>query len=171
MKIELLAILILAAIVGTSCTENRVTESTLNDSRSDVFQSANGGVVSSGNTIVYNVYLKPQDMTDPYAPELYENFNREAFVDSLFEAIYHNRAQVTDMSGNPLTIDSIKTLEIEDPRYFRDKLAGVQFTEEWTFCPKTKTMTKKVRKMLVGYELVEDSMIVALRPGFVFTFD
>ena len=31
-------------------------------------------------------------------------------------------------------------------------------------------MSKKVKKMLIGYEVVEDSMIVALRPGFMFHF-
>lgn len=132
----------------------------------DVFDVA----ASGGNEIVYNVYLKPQDMRDPYAPELYEGFDRGAFVDSLFAAIYYNGAAVTDMNGKALSIDDIKQREVEDPKYSRDKVACVQFREEWTFSPATKTMRKNVKSMLVGYEVVEDSMIVTLRPGFVFHF-
>lgn len=125
---------------------------------------------ADGNEIVYNVYLKPQDLRDPYAPELYEGFNRGAFVDSLFAAIYYNGAVVTDMSGNVLSIDDIKQREVEDPKYSRDKVACVQFREVWAFSPASKTMRKSVKSMLVGYEVVEDSMIVTLRPGFVFHF-
>lgn len=123
-----------------------------------------------GNEIVYNVYLKPQDLRDPYAPELYAGFDRAAFVDSLFAAIYYNGAEVTDMSGNALSIDDIKQREVEDPKYSRDKVACVQFREAWAFSPTAKTMRKSVKSMLVGYEVVEDSMIVTLRPGFVFHF-
>lgn len=127
---------------------------------------------AEGNTIEYIVYLKPTDQTDPYAPELYEHFDRAAFADSIMSAIYYHRARVTDyQTGEPLTIDDIKTREVEDPNYARSKMAGVRFTEQWRFDPTTLTMAKRVTKMLVGYEVVSDSMIVALRPGFLFTFD
>lgn len=131
---------------------------------------APGVLEAGGNEIVYNVYLKPQDLRDPYAPELYEGFDRGAFVDSLFAAIYYNGAVVTDMSGAPLTIDDIKQREVEDPKYSRDKVACVQFREVWTFSPAARTMRKRVKSMLIGYEVVEDSMIVTLRPGFMFHF-
>lgn len=125
---------------------------------------------AEGREIVYNVYLKPQDFRDPYAPELYEGFDREAFVDSLFAAVYLHRAKVTDMSGAPLTIDDIKQREVEDPNYSRDKVACVQFREVWDFSPSSMSMVKKVKTMLIGYEVVEDSAIVTLRPGFVLNF-
>lgn len=157
---------ILAALALNSCG-GRTTQPS-NDTRpgGDVL----GVPVSGGNEIVYNVYLKPQDLRDPYAPELYEGFDRAAFVDSLFAAIYYNGAEVTDMNGNALSIDDIKQREVEDPKYSRDKVACVQFREVWAFSPAAKTMRKSVKSMLIGYEVVEDSMIVTLRPGFVFHF-
>lgn len=123
------------------------------------------------NIIEYMVYLKPQDMRDPYAHELYDNFNREAFVDSVFAAVYQHHAVVTDEDGNPLSLETIKEREVSDPRYSHDKVAGVRFREAWSFDPVTKTMTKKVKSMLIGYEFVDDSMIIAIRPAFLITFD
>ncbi|MDD7724339.1 MAG: hypothetical protein PUJ24_01585, partial [Bacteroidales bacterium] len=90
--------------------------------------------------------------------------------DSLFAAVYSNGVTVTDMEGNVLSIDDIKVREVEDPNYSRDKVAGIQFTEAWVYSPSSNTMTKTVKSMLVGYEVVEDSVIVAFRPGFVFRF-
>ncbi len=155
---------IFAALALNSCGDRAAHDGSSPDG--DAF----GVSGADGNEIVYNVYLKPQDMRDPYAPELYEGFNRGAFVDSLFAAIYYNGAVVTDMSGNVLSIDDIKQREVEDPKYSRDKVACVQFREVWAFSPASKTMRKSVKSMLVGYEVVEDSMIVTLRPGFVFHF-
>lgn len=123
------------------------------------------------NIIEYMVYLKPQDMRDPYAHELYDNFNREAFVDSVFAAVYQHHAGVTDEDGNALSLETIKEREVSDPRYSHDKVAGVRFREAWSFDPVTKTMTKKVKSMLIGYEFVDDSTIIAIRPAFLITFD
>lgn len=125
---------------------------------------------ASANEITYNVYLKPQDLRDPYAPELYEGFDRQSFVDSLFAAVYTKGVQVTDMNGEPMTIDDVKQREVEDPNYSRDKVACVQFHEQWQYNPSANKMTKVVKSMLIGYEVVEDSMIVTLRPGFMLHF-
>lgn len=123
------------------------------------------------NVIEYMVYLKPQDMRDPYAHELYDGFNREAFVDSVFAAVYQHHAIVTDEDGDTLSLETIKEREVSDPRYAHDKVAGVRFREAWSFDPSTKTMTKKVKSMLIGYEFIDDSVIVAIRPAFLITFD
>ena len=127
-------------------------------------------IPTPSNEIVYNVYLKPQDLRDPYAPELYQNFDRASFVDSLFSAVYTKGVKVTDMNGNPMTIDDVKQREVENPNYSRDKVACIQFREDWHYNPFSNTMTKTIKSMLIGYEVIEDSMIVTLRPGFMFHF-
>ncbi len=123
------------------------------------------------NIIEYMVFLKPQDMRDPYAHELYDSFDREAFVDSVFASVYQHHAIVTDENGDTLSLETIKEREVTDPRYSHDKVAGIRFREAWSFDPQTKTMTKKVKSMLVGYEFVDDSVIVAIRPAFMINFD
>ncbi|MBQ3635049.1 MAG: hypothetical protein II951_05460 [Bacteroidales bacterium] len=163
---KILYIMLLGVMAACTVKTNESDNANTDSQKSGTEEVA----TTAGKTIVYNVYLKPEDMTDEYLPEFYADFDRDAFVEAMFEAVYHNRAEVTDMEGNPMTIEDIKTREIEDPNYSREKLAGIQFTEEWTFDPKTISMSKKVKKMLIGYEVVEDSMIVALRPGFMFHF-
>ncbi len=123
------------------------------------------------NIIEYMVFLKPQDMRDPYAHELYDDFDREAFVDSVFASVYQHHAIVTDENGDTLSLETIKEREVTDPRYSHDKVAGIRFREAWRFDPEKKVMTKKVKSMLVGYEFVDDSVIVAIRPAFKITFD
>lgn len=117
-------------------------------------------------TIIHNVYLKPEFTDDPAYAEMLADFNREAFVDSIFEAIYHNFAKVTDMEGNPMTVEQVKDLEFSNPAFTRDKVAGIQFVERWSFDPKTQQMQKKVESMLIGYELMDNGVIVGFRPGF-----
>lgn len=148
------ALLALAASCGTDAARDEQKEAT-----------------GKENIIEYMVFLKPQDMRDPYAHELYDNFDREAFVDSVFAAVYQHHAVVTDEDGNPLSLETIKEREVSDPRYSHDKVAGVRFREAWSFDPVTKTMTKKVKSMLIGYEFVDDSTIVAIRPAFLITFN
>ena len=165
MKSQFFLSLAAVAVALTSCTNNNAPEQKVETN------VPNPQVVSAdGNEIIYNVYLKPQDMRDADAEELYANFDRQAFVDSLFAAVYSHGVTVTDMEGNVLSIDDIKVREVEDPNYSRDKVAGIQFTEAWVYSPSSNTMTKTVKSMLVGYEVVEDSVIVAFRPGFVFRF-
>ena len=127
-----------------------------------------------GQTIVYNVYLKPivDSGVELEAEESLANFNREAFVDSLFQSVYYHKARITNFLGDSLSIEDVKTLEIEDPNYSRDKLAGVQFTEEWFLNPATRHLEKKVISMLVGYEVYDQNGdYCALRPGLVIHFD
>ncbi|MBQ2322813.1 MAG: hypothetical protein II375_09730 [Bacteroidales bacterium] len=165
------SIISIAALAATlvSCSGNAPAPSSQTPDQ-PVAQPAQS-VATEGNEITYNVYIKPQYMNDPDAAELYANFDRAAFVDSLFSAVYTKGVKVTDMDGNPMTIDDIKIREVEDPNFSRDKVAGIRFREVWSYNPSTNTMTKKVKSMLVGYEVVEDSTIVALRPNFEFHFD
>lgn len=158
------------AAMTTSCGNN-VSEQTQSTSEAAPVATTATTDNSNENVIEYMVYLKPQDMRDPDAHELYDAFNREAFVDSVFAAVYQHHAKVTDESGNELTLEEIKEREVSDPRYAHDKVAAIRFREAWSFDPASKTMTKKVKSMLVGYEFVDDSVIIAMRPAFLMTFD
>ena len=158
---------LMCCIMMTSCNQNR-EQSGGAQSQAQGAQTVN---MEGASTIVYNVFLKPNDMRDPYAPELYANFDRDAFVEEIFDAVMHHRATVTTIDDKPMSLDDIKTMEIEDPAYSRDKLAGIQFTEDWKLDAETMQMNKKVRSMLVGYEVVVDSVIDHLRPGFKIHFE
>lgn len=157
----------LAMACLSACSGNDTAQTDANGSNTTESATANTGE----NIIEYMVWLKPQDMRDPDAHELYDNFNREAFVDSVFAAVYQHHAIVTDEDGDTLSLELIKEREVSDPRYAHSKVAGVRFREAWSFDPATKTMTKKVKSMLIGYEFVYDSTIVAIRPAFKISFD
>ncbi len=158
------------AALATSCSSGKDDDARNGQGLTPTAQQQELQASDGENVIEYMVYLKPQDLRDPYAHELYDHFNREAFVDSVFAAVYQHHAVVYDEDGNVLSIEDIKEREVSDPRYSHDKVAGIRFREAWDFDPVNKVMTKKVKSMLVGYEFVDDSTIVAIRPAFLIKF-
>lgn len=165
-----LAAVAISAMALVACNSNQGTDTAAEASAAAptaAIDAANG----EAGTITYWVYLKPQDMRDPYAHELYDNFDREAFVKSVYTSLYQNHAKVYDYEGNELSLETIRERQVSDPNFSDDKLAGVRFTEEWKFDPATKTMEKKIKEMMLGYEFVEDSTIIAFRENFKFVFD
>lgn len=118
------------------------------------------------DTIVYNVSLKPQ-----YEHEVdwLKAFNRDAMIDSIFKSVYYHGAEVRDFAEeNIMTLDEIKSLEIEDPRFSRDKASLLQFTEAWAYDPQQNTFKKKVLSIHVAYEIIDDNgKLIGHRGGFI----
>lgn len=121
------------------------------------------------DTIVYLVYVRPQNPADETEVQYLSHLQNEKLIDLIFESIYSHGAKAYDfLTGNELSIDDIKTLEVEDERYSRSNVSVIQFTESWSFDAKNLSFDKKVLKIHVGYAVTdEDGVIVANRPGWV----
>lgn len=125
---------------------------------------------SFSDTIVYTVSILPQNPQDPTEAENLSRLNRKALVDSLFACIYTGKASVTDFSsGKPLEIDEIKEREITDPRFAREKVAALQFTEAWSFDKDNCSFQKKVVSIHIAYEVrdTNDDSFVCYRAGII----
>lgn len=168
MKNTIKALAAVAALALTACATDGNAPASNAPAAQTVNRCATADTMTADfGTIVHNVYLKPQFANDEAYASMLNDFNREAFVDSVFEAVYRHAIKITDMDGNPISLEDVKTREIEEPEFHRDKVAGIQFTEKWSFDPATHHMEKKVISMLIGYEVVDNGEIVAFRPGIM----
>lgn len=129
--------------------------------------STTGTVVA--DTITYLVYVRPQNPADDYEVAYLSHLQKDELVNQIFESVYQHGAKAHDfVTGEELSIDDIKTREIEDSNYSRDNVSAIQFTEEWVYDAKALLFQKKVLKIHIGYAVYdEDSIIVANRPSWV----
>lgn len=121
------------------------------------------------DTIRYNVEMIPSDPTDEYAAECISRLQKSQLIDSIFASIYQHGARVTRYSnGKEISLDDLKTLEIEDERYARENVSILQFTEAWSYDAKALVFNKKVISIHIAYAVRDDdNYIVANRAGFV----
>lgn len=121
------------------------------------------------DTITYLVYIRPQDLTDEFEVAYLSGLKVDLLVDQIFDAVYKHGAQATDFqTGQVYSIDDIKTRELTDPRFAREKVSVIQFTERWFFDPVALQFKKEVLKIHVGYGIRNDAgFIEANRPGMV----
>ena len=148
---------IIATLV-TSCNSEK---------QSTDIQNVNATIFA--DTIRYNVEMTPSDPTDDYAAECIARLQKTQLLDSIFASIYQHGARVTRYSnGKEISLDELKTLEIEDERYARENVSVLQFTETWSYDAKALIFNKKVISIHIAYALRDDDgYIVANRAGFV----
>lgn len=121
------------------------------------------------DTIRYNVEMIPADPTDEYAAECISRLQKTQLIDSIFASIYQHGARVTRYSNEKeISLDELKTLEIEDERYARENVSVLQFTETWSYDANALIFNKKVISIHIAYAVRDDdNFIVANRAGFV----
>ena len=125
--------------------------------------------VEVADTITYLVYVRPQFPADEYKVKYLSHLEREKLLDMIFDSIYSHGAKAYDfVTGEEMSIDDVKSLEIENPCYSRDNVSAIQFTEAWGYNAEALSFQKKVLKIHIGYAVYdEDSIIVANRPSWV----
>lgn len=118
------------------------------------------------DTIVYNVFLKAQN---EFEAEWLKGLNKDALLDSLFASIYYQGAEVYDFTyDTKMTLDEVKTREIEDERFSRDKASVLQFTEAWRYNTEKVQFEKRVISVHIAYEVIDsEGNKVGDRGGFV----
>lgn len=120
------------------------------------------------DTIVYTVNVLPTDSTDEWETMRLKGLNRKKLVDAIFESVYQHKATVTDyFDGHQYSLDDVKEMEIND-NFDREKIAQLQFYEQWQYDKSGIVFSKKVYKILVAYEQRdEDGVLQGYRAGFV----
>ena len=111
--------------------------------------SSNSIVIA--DTIIYDVVIKNAVPEDEWQEFCLKNVDRPAIANIIFNAIYNGKLTAYDYQHeNSMTIDQVKELEKE---YSRDKIAKIQFIEEWYFDEEEIKMGKRVNEIMLAYEL------------------
>lgn len=130
-------------------------------------QTTDNGAVTVADTIRYNVNVLP---LDEFEATSIERLEKQKLIDMIFESIYMHQAEVHDFStGEKLSIDDVKTREIEDPRFARELVSALQFTEKWSYNATTQHFNKEIITIHVAYAVFDDTAFVAHRAGIVVT--
>lgn len=111
--------------------------------------SSNSIVIA--DTVIYDVVIKNAVPEDEWQEFCLKNVDRAAITNIIFNAIYNGKLTAYDYQHEkPMTINQVKELEKE---YDRDKVAKIQFIEEWYFNEKKMKMGKIVNEIMLAYEL------------------
>jgi hypothetical protein len=157
---NLIFVLILFLLVG--CKQN--DENKQNGTHKDEFKvppvktgafyktdlNKNNAVVIA-DTIIYSVTTKNASPEDEWTEYCLRKMDNQALANIVFNAIYNGRLTPYNYdTEEPMTIAQVRAFE-KDNR--RDKIAKVQFVEEWYFDEQNLQMGKRVNAIMLAYEL------------------
>ena len=105
------------------------------------------------DSITYDVVIKNPDPYDQWTDECLQNLDKKNLVDYIFEAIYQGKVIAYNyFEDTPLSVKQVKALE-ESEEFSRDQIAKIQFIEEWVLDKENFAFTKKVKSIMLGYEV------------------
>jgi hypothetical protein len=157
-------ILILLAVMITSCNERRSEQKT---AAAPLTEDNPEGEILIARDIVTEIIIRPDPDGDPWELEKVAGYNGEAMVNNIFERVYDGTLTVYDYhSGEVLTANDVKKIEAEF-KNDRTKIGKLSFTEDWYYHPAENTVEKRARSVVLGYELYNNlGKVYAYRAAF-----
>ena len=124
--------------------------------------------ISIADSINYGVVIKSRDTSDSWQKKWLKSFDREEFVDFIFEAVYEDRLQAYDyFTQKPLSVQALKELESRDD-FRRSRVGKIQFKERWYFNTSSLQMVKEVYAVMLAYEVYrDDGTFRGYKPAFM----
>ena len=105
--------------------------------------------------IIYEVLVKNPDLDDEWASEKIRKLKVQAFVNTLFDAVYEGRAIPYNYhTGEEMSIEEVRQLEASE-EFDRSLIGKLQFDENWYFDTGSLRMKKEVRSVLLAYEVYD----------------
>ena len=145
-------LMIISASVVTSCKDpwsNKETVALKTD-------SLKYNYISLADSISYGVVVKNRDGADQWQKKWLSSFEREEFIDFIFEGVYSGELQPYDyFSDKPINIAEVKKLENQED-FDRTRIGKIQFEERWFFNTEHLSMVKEVYSVMFAYEVYKD---------------
>lgn len=105
--------------------------------------------------IIYDVLVKNPDLEDTWASEKIESFQKDDFVNIIFKAIYNGNIKAYNYhTGEEISLKEIRALENSE-EFDRSKIGKIQFEEDWYFNEKEFILTKKIKSIILAYEVID----------------
>ncbi len=127
--------------------------------------TADSGQVA--RAITYDVIVRNPNRYDTWTTTCLQGFDRSTFVEEIFRSIYNGKLKAVDyVTDKELSPEEVQQMEQEILK-MRNRIAKIQFTEDWYLDTASLTMQKEVRSMVLGYEVYGDSgQVRGYRPAF-----
>ncbi len=155
----------LALLVLAFSCQRRWEDKETHTLKTDSIQNQYIGVADSIN---YGVVVKNRKESDQWQEKWLSSFERKAFVDHIFEAVYQGKLQPYDyFTHEPMTIEQVEKLEAK-ASFSRERVGKIQFKERWYFDPQQLSMVKEVHQIMLAYEVYrDDGSFRGYKPAFM----
>lgn len=146
MRIQIVLVLIVATFLATACKEKK--SNTAISASEDVLQGT-----TLADPVIYDMVIKNANPEDDWTEDYLRNLDRDKLIAIIFDAVYDERLVAYDFfTDEPLKIIDLRKLE-KEADFSRDKIGKLQFEEEWAFDENNMHFQKKVKSMLLAYEV------------------
>lgn len=106
--------------------------------------------ITGVDTVVYNIYLSPNDAAPAQQTECIYGIDAEVFIDKIFDRIYAEEYQVYSFDTHKqLSATAIRRMERNND-FERRRITMVQFHEAWSI--DSTGLSKKVLSLTLGVE-------------------
>jgi hypothetical protein len=107
--------------------------------------------------ITYDSFILNNNPEDSWADECLAGFDRKAFIDKTFNSINSGKLVALNyFSGEKITPSKLKEME-KAGEFSQDKIAKIQFEEEWLWNEQQNILQKKVISMTFAYEVFNNT--------------
>ena len=120
--------------------------------------STDSGFVKVADSIIYAVTVKNPNPYDDWTDYCLRNLDLQKLIDMILADVYAGKlVPYTYTAMYPedeerIPVDSIKAWE---EQIGKDKVARIEFDEQWFYDPETHQFIKKVNALTIGYELYD----------------
>jgi hypothetical protein len=105
--------------------------------------------------ITYSVIVKNPDPEDTWTAECLQYLDMQGFINEIFSGIYEGRIQpIHYHEKRPMALKEIEELE-KNPKFARENIGKIQFVESWDYDPNRQSFVKKVKSVMLAYELYD----------------
>ena len=106
--------------------------------------------------IIYDTYIINRDSTDSWGAECLADFNRKAFIEKVFKAVFDGKITPLDyFTGEKVSPEQIRKMETEG-EFSRKNISKVQFEERWIWDDEKVEMQKQLISMTIAYEVYDN---------------
>ena len=109
-----------------------------------------------GKNIITEVIVKPDTAGDPWEVEKVRGFDGKEMFTDLLEKLYKRNLIAYDcFTDEVLDQTTVKRMQKEVGRDI-SKIGKIQFLEDWYFDPLTSSISKKIKSVTFGYEIIRE---------------
>ncbi len=103
--------------------------------------------------IIYDTFIQNNNPEDSWADECLAGFERKKFIDQLFKAVYSGDLKALDYFTGEKIAPSELRKRMEAGEFTPEKIAKVQFEEQWYWNENNQQLKKKVISATLAYEV------------------
>ncbi len=104
--------------------------------------------------ITYEVLVKNPNLDDDWKTQCLANTNTKILVEDILKAVKDGRLLAFDYYDNH-QLSKLEIKEIIKKGNLSENTANIQFEEEWYWDSKELALTKKVKKIMLGYAVYD----------------